>query len=97
MSRRREPRPAAAALRAALESAAPRTPLAAVQGVWEEAVGARVAAVATPESESAGTLVVGVSDPVWAQELDLMQTQILARLREMLGEAAPERIRFRSS
>ncbi len=32
---------------------------------------------------------------MWAQELDLMQTQLLERLREALGEGAPEALKFR--
>lgn len=95
MSRRRRPRPAASALRAALERAAPKTSLAAVQSVWPEAVGERVAAAAQPTSEREGTVVVSCSDPVWAQELDLMQEQLLERLRERLGDAAPRSLRFR--
>ena len=35
------------------------------------------------------------SDSVWAQELDLMQEQLLERLRERLGERAPQSLRFR--
>jgi predicted nucleic acid-binding Zn ribbon protein len=96
MSRRQAPRPAAGALRAALERAAPKTRLAATQAVWAEAVGERVATVAEPISESGGTLLVACSDPVWAQELDLMQEQLLTRLRERLGEQAPRSLRFRT-
>ena len=87
MSRRRAPRPASSALRAALDRAAPKTPLAAVQAAWAEAVGERVAAAAQPVSEREGTVVVECSDPVWAEELDLMQAQLLERLRERLGRA----------
>jgi predicted nucleic acid-binding Zn ribbon protein len=96
VTRRRAPRPATAALRAALERSAPRTPLAAVQAVWAGAVGERLAAAAEPVSERAGTVVVSCVDPVWAEELDLMQEQLLARLRERLGEAAPKALRFRA-
>jgi predicted nucleic acid-binding Zn ribbon protein len=96
MSRRRAPRPAAGALRAALERAAPKTRLAAAQAVWAEMVGERVAAVAQPTSEREGALVVSCSDPVWAQELDLMQAQLLDRLRERLGEQAPQSLRIRA-
>ena len=96
MSRRRAPRPAAGALRAALERAAPKTRLAAVQAVWAETVGERVAAAAQPTSEREGALIVSCSDPVWAQELDLMQAQLLDRLRERLGEQAPQSLRFRA-
>jgi predicted nucleic acid-binding Zn ribbon protein len=96
MSRRRAPRPASKALRAALDRAAPRTPLAAAQTAWAEAVGERVAVVAQPVSERDGVLLVSCSDPVWAQELDLMQEQLLERLRERLGEQAPRSLRFRA-
>lgn len=96
MSRRRAPRPAAGALRAALDRAAPKTPLAALQSAWSEAVGERIAAVASPVSERGGEVVVNCSDSVWAQELDLMQEQLLQRLRDRLGEQAPKSLRFRA-
>jgi predicted nucleic acid-binding Zn ribbon protein len=95
MSRRRAPRQASSAIRAARERAAPKTGLAAVQAAWSQAVGERIAAVATPVSERAGTLTVECLDGVWTQELDLMQEQLLERLREELGERAPEALRFR--
>jgi predicted nucleic acid-binding Zn ribbon protein len=95
VTRRHAPRPAATALHAALEQAAPKTRLAAVQAAWSATVGERIAAVAQPVSERAGTVVVGCTDPVWAQELDLMQGQLLERLRERLGEGAPRDLRFR--
>jgi predicted nucleic acid-binding Zn ribbon protein len=94
--RRRTPRPAAPSLRAALESAAPKTKLAAVQAAWAEAVGDRVATAAEPVSERAGTVTVRCADPVWAQELELMQEQLLERLRERLGEQTPQTLRFRA-
>lgn len=96
MSRRRAPRPATAGLRAALERAAPKTPLAAVQSAWAEMVGDRIAAVARPVAERGGEVTVECSDSVWAQELDLMQEQLLERLRERLGEQAPRSLRFRA-
>jgi len=95
VSRRRAPRQAGEAFRVARERAAPKTALSAVQGAWSAAVGERVAAVATPVSERAGTLTVECSDAVWAQELDLMQEQLLERLREALGERAPKALKFR--
>ncbi|HVY96523.1 MAG TPA: DUF721 domain-containing protein [Solirubrobacterales bacterium] len=95
MTRRRAPRPAAAAFRAARDRAAPRTGLAAVQAAWREAVGEQLAAVAEPRSERAGTLTIVCADAVWAQELDLMQGQLLERLRTALGDAAPTQLKFR--
>jgi predicted nucleic acid-binding Zn ribbon protein len=96
MTRRSAPRPATSAFRAALDLAAPKTRLAAAQAVWAETVGERVAAAAQPVSEHDGTLHVACSDPVWAQELDLMQEQLIALLRERLGEQAPQSLRFRA-
>ncbi len=95
MSRRRAPRQASEAFRAARQMAAPATGLAAVQGAWAEAVGPQLAAVASPVSERAGTLTIEVTDSVWAQELDLMGDQLLERLRAVLGDSAPEALKFR--
>jgi predicted nucleic acid-binding Zn ribbon protein len=93
--RRRAPRPAANAFQSALQKAAPRTPLAAVQVAWATAVGEQLAAVATPVSERDGTLTIECADTVWAQELDLMQETLLERLRAEVGEQAPRALRFR--
>jgi len=95
MSRRRAPRPASTALRAALEQAAPKTPLAALQAAWVEVVGDRIAAAAEPVSERGGEVTVSCTDSVWAQELDLMQGQLLQRLQDRLGERSPRSLRFR--
>jgi predicted nucleic acid-binding Zn ribbon protein len=95
VTRRRAPRQAAQAFRVARDRAAPKTGLAAVQAAWSEALGERLAEVATPVSERAGTLTVECADGVWAQELDLMQEQLLGRLREALGEKAPKALKFR--
>jgi predicted nucleic acid-binding Zn ribbon protein len=95
VTRRRAPRQAGEAFRVARDRVAPRTGLAAVQAAWSTALGERLAAVATPVSERAGTLTVECADGVWAQELDLMQEQLLERLREELGERAPQALKFR--
>ena len=95
MSHRRAPRPASTAIRAARERVAPRTGLAAAQAAWVGVVGEQLAAVAEPVSERAGTLTIEVADTVWAQELDLMQAQLLERLRGELGELTPSALRFR--
>lgn len=95
MTRRPAPRPAGSAFRAALQRAAPKTRLAAVQAAWEAAVGERIAAVAKPVAEHEGAVIVHCADPVWAQELDLMQGQLLARLAERLGEETPKELKIR--
>lgn len=97
MTRRPAPRPATAGLRAALERAAPRTPLAAAQAAWTEVVGDRIAAVAQPVAERDGALVVECADPVWVEELDLMRDALLAKLRERLGEQAQDKVVFKGA
>lgn len=95
MSRRRAPRRATDAFQAVLRRAAPKTPLAAVQAAWRDAVGEKVAAVAVPVSEREGTLTIECADAVWAQELDLMQETLLERLQSVLGEQSPRALKFR--
>jgi predicted nucleic acid-binding Zn ribbon protein len=95
VTRRRAPRQAGEAFRVARDLAAPKTGLASVQANWAGAVGAQIAEVAQPISERSGTLTVECTNAMWAQELDLMQTQLLERLKEALGEGAPEAIKFR--
>jgi predicted nucleic acid-binding Zn ribbon protein len=97
VSRRRAPRPAAGAFQAALQRAAPKTSLAAIQTAWASAVGDQLAAAATPVSERDGTLTIECTDAVWAQELDLMQEALLERLRDEVGDQAPQALRFRVS
>lgn len=94
--RRPAPRPAAQGLRAALERAAPQTPLAAVQAAWGETVGEQLAQAAQPVAERDGEVTIRCESAVWAQELDLMQGRILTLLEERLGELAPRTLRFRS-
>jgi len=65
-----------------------------VQSVWLELVGERIAAVSHPDSERGGTIAIVCSDPVWAQELDLMQGELLDNLRKRLGDEAPQALRF---
>jgi predicted nucleic acid-binding Zn ribbon protein len=69
--------------------------LAALQASWPGAVGERIAAVATPVSERDGEVTVSCTDSVWAQELDLIQGELLGRLQELLGDRAPRTLRFR--
>ena len=98
MTRRRAPRPIAAAVQAALESAEPATLLASVQSAWSGAVGEAIAREATPVSERGGVVTVACRSATWAQELDLLSEQILARIRQDLPDACVlEAIRFRAS
>jgi len=87
------PRPASLALRAALQGFAPQTGLAAVQTAWPQAVGDAIAAVTEPVAEREGVITIRCQSATWAQELSLMEADLLARLREQLGEAAPVGLR----
>jgi predicted nucleic acid-binding Zn ribbon protein len=78
------PRPISTALAALNASARPATTLAQVQEVWERAAGKAVASAARPTAEHGGVLTVTCSAAVWAQELDLMAEQLVARLNAAL-------------
>ncbi|MDQ3572215.1 MAG: DUF721 domain-containing protein [Actinomycetota bacterium] len=67
---------------------APLTLLAAVQEAWPRAVGETAAGQADPVAERDGIVTVACRSATWAQELDLLQTDLLERLREHLGEGA---------
>jgi predicted nucleic acid-binding Zn ribbon protein len=90
---RSAPRPAAVALRAALERTAPRTDLAAWQAAWPAAVGPAVAAAAEPVAESDGVLTVRCHSATWAQELSLMEAQLLERLAGQISGVSPRAIK----
>jgi predicted nucleic acid-binding Zn ribbon protein len=90
---RRSPRSLSFALEEFRDTVAPDTILADVQRVWREAVGPEIAAEATPTSERRGVLTVSCAASVWAQELDLMSLAIVARVNELLGRPALERLR----
>ena len=98
MSRRRTPRPIAAALSAALERAEPATLLAAVQRAWPGAVGEAITREATPVSEREGVVTVACRSATWAQELDLLGVRILEQLRQNLPSGTSlEGLRFTAS
>jgi predicted nucleic acid-binding Zn ribbon protein len=91
---RSAPRPAGLALREALQRGAPKTGLAAAQTVWSDAVGETIAAVAEPVAERQGALSIRCQSATWAQELSLMEEDLLRQLGEHLGEDAPDSLRF---
>jgi predicted nucleic acid-binding Zn ribbon protein len=94
--RRREPRPLGHAISALAERLAPQTRLAEIQVVWERAVGDVVAAQAEPTGERDGVLVVTCSSAVWAQELDLMAPDLIARLNALLETGEVRSLRCRA-
>ena len=62
---------------------------------WEEAVGSQVARHCRPIALRNGVLEARVDSSVWCQQLQLQTPQILASLREVLGDEAPSGLRFR--
>jgi predicted nucleic acid-binding Zn ribbon protein len=92
--RRASPRSVAGPVAAVRASVEPKTPLAAVQRAWPSAVGERIAAEAQPVSERDGVVTVACRAATWAQELDLLQGELLAELRGAIGETPVERLRF---
>jgi predicted nucleic acid-binding Zn ribbon protein len=62
--------------------------------VWPEAVGEAIARRTEVASLKFHTAVVKVSGAMWIQELNLMKPQILARIREAMGNDAVRDLRF---
>lgn len=75
----------------------PATPVVAVQAVWNEVVGEKIAAATEVIEEREGTVLIECKSAVWAQELELMAPGIIARLDQAMGGSGPEKLRFRSS
>jgi predicted nucleic acid-binding Zn ribbon protein len=86
--RRLAPRRIGVALADLSEKLAPATTLAGVQARWPDAVGPAIAAEAEPVSERDGIVTIACRSAVWAQELDLLGPDLVARLNELLGGAA---------
>jgi predicted nucleic acid-binding Zn ribbon protein len=85
---REDPRPLATALEAVRAEVAPKTLLGAVQEAWPDVVGPLAAAQGDPVAERDGVVTVSCRSSTWAQELDLMQVELLERLRERLAGGA---------
>jgi predicted nucleic acid-binding Zn ribbon protein len=92
---RQAPRPISLALEGFTAAVAPASTLARVQVCWEMAVGPAIAAAAAPLAERDGVLTVRCEAAVWSQELELMATDLLARLNAALGEELLHKLRCR--
>jgi predicted nucleic acid-binding Zn ribbon protein len=93
---RAAPRMLSIALEDLTASIAPATTLARVQEVWERAAGSAIAASARPTAEREGVLTVTCAAAVWAQELDLMASQLIPRVNDALGGEAIRELRCRT-
>lgn len=94
--RRASPRPLSVAVEGLADELAPATTLARVQAIWEQAAGPAIAGAARPTREHQGVLTVTCTAAVWAYELDLMETELLARLNRALGEQLVRELRCRT-
>ncbi len=92
--RRLAPRPIGLALEGALPAVRPLGLLAEVQAAWPEVAGSTLAASTAPVSERDGTVTVACESGLWAQELELLGTDLLARLNAQLTQGAAVRLRF---
>jgi predicted nucleic acid-binding Zn ribbon protein len=94
--RRRAPRPLSAALEDALGETSPPGLLAGVQSVWADVAGPAVAREAEPVAERDGVVTIACESAVWAQELELLAPDLVARLNGRLGPGlAVAGLRFR--
>lgn len=89
------PRPLAEGLQELAAALAPASTLARVQEAWERALGAAIADAAQPAAEREGVLTVVCESSVWAQELELMGPELIARLNDALGGEVLVRLRCR--
>ncbi|HEX4717112.1 MAG TPA: DUF721 domain-containing protein [Thermoleophilaceae bacterium] len=93
--RRRAPERFADILRDAVDKAAPDTLLARVQAVWPEVAGAAITAEAVPSTEREGIVTVDCSGAVWAQELTLLEPELVGRLNDRLEGVQARSLRFK--
>jgi predicted nucleic acid-binding Zn ribbon protein len=91
------PRPVAASLdRLATSLGVPSAGvLAALFSTWPDLVGAGVAGHSRPRSLRDGVLVVAVDEPAWATQLRWLESDLLARLAEALGDGVVRAIEVR--
>jgi predicted nucleic acid-binding Zn ribbon protein len=75
---------------------APATTLARVQEIWPDATGAAIAAAARPTAERDGVLTVLCEAAVWAHELTMMETDLVARINAALGAETIRELRCRT-
>jgi predicted nucleic acid-binding Zn ribbon protein len=86
MRHRRAPRRLGSALRPARGRARPKTLLAAVQEAWLDIAGAAIATESEAVAERDGVVTVACRSATWAQELDLLQSELLERLNRALAD-----------
>jgi predicted nucleic acid-binding Zn ribbon protein len=94
LSPRGDPRSIGAAIRSARAASEPATLLAAVQSAWGPTAGERIASQAQPARERDGVVTIRCRAATWAQELDLLQGELLARLNAAISPRRVSSLRF---
>jgi predicted nucleic acid-binding Zn ribbon protein len=97
MRHRRVPRDAGSAIGALADGLAPATLLGDVQRVWPAVAGPVIGAQATPTAARDGVVTVSAATAVWAQELDLMSEELVARLNAQLGAGVVRGVRVQAT
>ena len=93
MKHRLAPRRAGGAVERLVRGLQPASLLAEVQRAWPSAVGAALAARATPTAARDGVVSVTCESAVWAHELTLMSGELIARLDAHLGAGTVRELR----
>ena len=93
---RRAPKPLADALATLEAELAPASTLARTQSAWTPIVGSLIAANTAPTAEREGVLTVSCAASVWAQELELMGPELIARINARLGPGTSRELRLRA-
>ena len=90
----RRPHSIADAVHSLRARAEPATALAAIQTAWAPAVGPRIARESQPVRERNGEVTIACRASTWAQELDLLQSDLLERLNASLERGRVASLRF---
>jgi predicted nucleic acid-binding Zn ribbon protein len=73
----------------------PDAPALRLLRAWPSAVPPEIAEHCEPTDWKQGTLELTVATPVWAQQIALRKTEILAALKAAMGPSAPTDLRTR--
>lgn len=66
-----------------------------VWDLWDDAVGAVIAADAQPEAFKGKILIVKVSSSTWIHHLQFLKKDIIAKINDALGQNLVEEIKFK--
>ena len=62
---------------------------------WPDVVGVAIAVHVVPVRFSEGVLYLDADDPGWVTQMAFLQADVLAKLRESMGDQAPEKLEVR--